>query len=99
MPTSHTTTLHESHGESQRLSATSPVDEPPKEKSEKSESTSTSVHSSASSPSGTRNPSRVDLGAGDEKEGKESGGDLEVGKEDVIIVDWDGPDDPCNPRK
>lgn len=31
-----------------------------------------------------------------ERQKSENGQDEE---EDVIIVDWDGPDDPCNPRK
>ena len=118
MPTSHTTTLHEAHNDSQRFSLSNTNNVPnkdrkdeKKEKSEKLESSSASVHSS--SPSGTRNPSKVDVDSGTNSEkggghngdgGKSAGKeakDLEAAdeKRGVTIVDWDGLNDPCNPRK
>lgn len=56
----------------------------------------------------SRKVSRDDGGKGGKREkggkdggeggdGGEDGGEEEM--EDVIIIDWDGPDDPCNPRK
>ena len=92
-PTSHTTTLHDAmHLPSSLV---------PKEKDrEKVAIENTSIHSTLPSPSETRNPSKVDLqgGGGGTTERKK---DLEKGDEkgDVIIVDWDGKDDPCNPLK
>jgi hypothetical protein len=110
MPTSHTTTLHEAHNDSQHLSLATPADIPLKKKGESSrqnekneESSSASVRSS--SPSGTRNPSKVDMSDGVDNSGgdgaRKEAQDLEAanGKRDVVIVDWDGPNDPGNPRK